>query len=226
VLTGDPVEMICQRADDVDADLIVMSSHSRRGLARFWLGSITDGVVRHANIPVLVLPPEDTKSRHDAARHLPTHILVPVEDALGSTAIFPAAVALARCGNARLSLLRVVEPAPVIAVPAGIPVAAAVAIRDEPQSERLMADAREQLESLASALREENALDVNTYAVIDGGAAPTILEFAKTHGIDAIAMATHVRGASRIVLGSVADTVLRRSGLPTLVMPCRGGAWD
>ena len=90
VLTGDPVEMIAQRAADGDADLIVMSSHSRRGLAGFWLGSITEGIVRHTNSPVFILHPEDTRTRHDAARHLPKHILVPVEESLGSTSIFPA----------------------------------------------------------------------------------------------------------------------------------------
>ena len=89
-----------------------------------------------------------------------------------------------------------------------------------------MADAKEQLDALAFALHEEHAVDVDTHAVIDDGVAQTILEFAKTHGIDAITMATHARGASRFVLGSVAHTVLRRSGLPTLVLPCRGGGWD
>jgi len=226
VLTGDPVEMICQRAEDVDADLIVMSSHSRRGLARFWLGSITDGVVRHTSLPVLVLHPEDTRTRRDAAHHLPKHILVPVDKALGSTAIFPAATALARCGNARISLLRVLEAAPVIAVPAGIPVASAPPLADEPQTERRMIDAKEQLDALAFALREESALEVDTHVATDAGVASTILEFAKTNGIDAIAMSTHARGASRFVLGSVADAVLRRGGLPTLVLPCRGAGWN
>lgn len=226
VLTGDPVEMIAERAADVDADLIVMSSHSRRGLARFWLGSITEGIVRHTNIPVFVLHPEDTKTRHDAARHLPKHILVPVEDALGSTSIFPAATALARCANAKISLLRVVHPAPVIAVPAGIPVASAAALRDEPQTERMIAEAKEQLDSLAFALHGENDIDVDAHVALDGGVSSAILEFATTHGIDAIALATHARGAARVILGSVAETVLRRSGLPTLVLPCRGGGWD
>ena len=38
-------------------DLIVMSSHGRGGIARLWLGSVTDSLVRRTTIPVLVVKP-------------------------------------------------------------------------------------------------------------------------------------------------------------------------
>jgi len=49
-------ETIVGTADEVEADLIVMSTHALRGPARTVLGSITDEVVRSARRPVLIVP--------------------------------------------------------------------------------------------------------------------------------------------------------------------------
>ena len=56
-----PVELILERANKENADLIVMASHGRTGVPRFFMGSVTDGVLRQASCPVLVVrPPADT----------------------------------------------------------------------------------------------------------------------------------------------------------------------
>lgn len=56
-------------------------------------------------------------------------------------------------------------------------------------------------------------------AVRFGEAAPEIVEFTTTEGIDLIAMATHGRtGISRLVLGSVAEYVLRRANVPVVLV--------
>ena len=46
MLSGDPEEMISRRAADIDADLIVITSHGRTGFSRTWFGSVADGLVR------------------------------------------------------------------------------------------------------------------------------------------------------------------------------------
>ncbi|SDX84325.1 universal stress protein [Halobellus clavatus] len=55
VETGDPVETILDYADSVDADVVVMGTHGRRGLDRYLLGSTTERVVRHSQRPVLTI---------------------------------------------------------------------------------------------------------------------------------------------------------------------------
>jgi len=55
----DPATQIAGAARRLGADLICMPTHARRGLSRALLGSVSQGVVRHARVPVLVVPPEE-----------------------------------------------------------------------------------------------------------------------------------------------------------------------
>jgi universal stress protein A len=58
VQPGDPRDLIVEWAGKVDAGLIVMGTHGRRGLSRMLLGSVAESVVRTAQCPVLVIPPK------------------------------------------------------------------------------------------------------------------------------------------------------------------------
>ena len=63
VLRGTPYRSILDRIDAVDADLVVLGSRGRGGIARALLGSTTDRVLRLSPIPVLVLPGEELDYR-------------------------------------------------------------------------------------------------------------------------------------------------------------------
>lgn len=54
-----PASEITQLAADLEADLVVVGTHGRRGLRRLLLGSVAEGVVRLAHCPVLVVRPKD-----------------------------------------------------------------------------------------------------------------------------------------------------------------------
>lgn len=55
--------------------MVVMTTHGRSGINRLMLGSVTDRVVRHSNVPVLVVRQSDTPS--PAAMALPAHPVGP-----------------------------------------------------------------------------------------------------------------------------------------------------
>jgi hypothetical protein len=54
VRTGIPAEVILAEASE-PSDLVAMSTHGRSGVDRWFLGSVADAVVRHGDIPVLVV---------------------------------------------------------------------------------------------------------------------------------------------------------------------------
>jgi nucleotide-binding universal stress UspA family protein len=54
-LFGDPGMVLTDYAQEINAELIVVSSHGRTGLTRLLLGSVAERIVRHAHCPVLVL---------------------------------------------------------------------------------------------------------------------------------------------------------------------------
>ncbi len=55
VVVGNAAEEIIRVADEINADMIAMSTHGRSGLGRWAFGSITDKVLRAGNKPVLVV---------------------------------------------------------------------------------------------------------------------------------------------------------------------------
>ena len=69
VRRGKPVEEILRAAEEENADMIVMGTHGRSGLARALLGSVTEQVIRRAPCPVLAIrgraarPEESTPTR-------------------------------------------------------------------------------------------------------------------------------------------------------------------
>ena len=61
VVRGDPLEVIENAIDD-GADIVVMPSHTRRGIRRLLLGSVTEKVVRVASVPVVTVPMADDEA--------------------------------------------------------------------------------------------------------------------------------------------------------------------
>ena len=53
---GLPREEILRKLEDWKAEVLVVGTHGRKGLAHFLLGSTAEYLVRHAKIPVLVVP--------------------------------------------------------------------------------------------------------------------------------------------------------------------------
>ena len=59
VVVDDPVPAILTAAKDDDVDWIVMGTHGRSGLSRFFLGSVTESVIRQTDRPVLAIHPRE-----------------------------------------------------------------------------------------------------------------------------------------------------------------------
>lgn len=217
-LRGAPAEKLCERACAIDADLIVMTSHGRTRVSRAWLGSVADAMIRQATPPVLVLRPEAQALHPSQTKRSISHILVPLDGSELAADILASAGEVARLSDARVTLLRVVAPIPLIsAFEPNFPFAYPSFVPDEAATNHLVELMRTELGRLAADLCDRTGLVVETSVVVDEHTAAAIIDYAKAHDVDLIAMSTHGRGASRLLLGSVADKVLRSSGLSVLM---------
>jgi len=222
LLEGPIVSSICKFAEGLQSPLIVISTHGRTGFSRLWLGSVADAIARHASSPVLMLRHDAGVASTGASPHLVKRVLVPLDGSdLAETALAPA-TALTRHYGARLTLLRVVTPlvvpAPVYAMPLVLPPE-----RFEDTEAARFDAAKNYLVAVAARLRlEDRDLLVEADARIGESVAPTILQGAEAHQIDTVVMATHGRGASRLMVPSVADKILR--GGPEAVLLVRGAS--
>jgi nucleotide-binding universal stress UspA family protein len=59
---GDTADGIIDCSKDFKADLIILGTHSRSGIDRLLMGSVAEHVVRHSEIPVLVVPMKESES--------------------------------------------------------------------------------------------------------------------------------------------------------------------
>ncbi len=149
-------------------------------------------------------------------------ILVCLDGSTLAEQIMPYASEQAIRFQGKLVLLQVV-PEPVAYSPS-IPGEAPVPIQTNIMvagAKEALNSAKKYLEKLARSLRRKG-IQVKTVA-IPGRAGQAILDYANTNGMNLIAIATHGRGGlRRAVFGSVADYVLRESGLPVLVIKPQG----
>ncbi|UCC59887.1 MAG: universal stress protein [Dehalococcoidia bacterium] len=86
------------------------------------------------------------------------------------------------------------------------------------ESKRKEEEARAYLQGIATSLRAKG-IDVGEVILHNISIDEAILDYAAGNDVDTIAMTTHGRtGIMRAVLGSVADSVVRKSGLPTVLL--------
>jgi nucleotide-binding universal stress UspA family protein len=213
LLDGPIAESLAEQAVVAETDLIVMTTHGRGPLSRLWLGSVADKLIRLAPMPLLLLrPPEGAPDL--SQEPLPRHILVPLDGTELAEQILEPALTLGRLAHADFSLLGVIEAArvPEYAI-AGHLVEENDGTAGLPQQAKVQA----YLDQVARRLRNES-LKVKTRVILNQPAPAAILAEASRQAGGLIALATHGRrGLDRMLLGSVADKVIRGAAPPVLV---------
>jgi nucleotide-binding universal stress UspA family protein len=221
LLEGEIPATLRETASDGKADLIVMTTHGRGPLARFWLGSVTDQMVRESPVPLLLVHPE-REAPDLKADPVFTKMLLPLDGTPLAEQILPPATELARLMKASCTLLRVVHtdiPDTIATESRGAIVTQRVRMMVE-QIETLQRNQQEAaakyLDGVADRMRARG-VPVEIKAILDEQPAAAILhELGKE--CDFVALETHgYSGLKRLWLGSVADKVIRGSHVPVLV---------
>jgi nucleotide-binding universal stress UspA family protein len=213
-LDGPPAPAISAYVREVGVDLLVMTTHGRGGLERAWLGSVADQLVRGLETPILLIRPAEGATPSPGAEE----ILVPLDGSRRAEAALSPAMALATLLGVGLVLLQAV--APVQGIPeAPTPFAGSF---DHELSALRREEAKDYLDDMAARVAD-GGVKARATAVLAANPLEAIRAAAGGPGIGLIALATHGRsGLRRMVLGSVADKLVRTSELPVLVTRPRG----
>jgi nucleotide-binding universal stress UspA family protein len=202
-------------------DLVVVSSHGRGVMARFWLGSIADRLVRTAPVPVMVVRPPEHALIADLQHPVTLkHFLLALDGTAMAERVVEPAVAIGKAVGADYTLVTALKsmfPASLLQVHAAsghMPGFLGSTKIDEQRRQK----AEEYLSTVANHLRDSGA-KVQTRVHLAEQPAAAILHEAALVGADLIALETHGRGMSRLLMGSVADKVVRGSSVPVLL--CR-----
>jgi nucleotide-binding universal stress UspA family protein len=191
-------------AKRANADLIVMGSRGLTGVKHALLGSVAERVVRTAPCPVITV-------KHDGGGALRLRtILVPMDFSGGAHSALELAKELAKTAG----------PAHIILVHAYyIPIELEQYLiqKGDPVMERLSASVTKDLEKILTDLQKAGIS--SEYIAQNGAPERLIIELAKSKHADLIAMGTHGRrGLSHLLLGSVAERVVRTADCAVLTV--------
>lgn len=218
LLDGTPAETVATHAEAIRADAVVMTTHGRGGVSRLWLGSVADYLVRRLSVPVVAVCPArcgvadaqvDLRGAADSAPI--RRVLLALDGARESEAAAESLRTLAGTEGVECVLLRVVPPLHPLLRSLATEAEYARDLAEQQQlADAYLADAAERLRARGFATSVCTRLDVD--------AARAITACAAELDADLIALATHGRGpAGRVLLGSVADKVLRTAATPVLL---------
>jgi len=210
-LSGPVVDTLAAHIQGAHVDLVVMTTHGRGAVGRFWLGSVADGLVRTVATPVLMLRASDQPGGRPVEFR---RILVPLDQSpVAEHAVLAARELLEEEGECLL--VSVIDPSPLMKVaplPFGL-------VPEVPADNELQDTTRAYLERVARHVRRLGAR-ARTSVRIAGNPAVEILSEAARERVDAIVVTSHgVGGFRRFLLGSVVDKLVRGAEVPVLV--CR-----
>lgn len=195
---GHAATEILKVADEIQAGLIVIGTHGRTGLGRLLLGSVAEQVLREASCPVLTV-------KQSSVTPKPKTIIFPMDFSESSEAALGVAFALARDYHARLIILHVVSPGPMVSYG---------------EFEKLLEQSSGYRRELEEKLRQCQKPECKEeFRLEEGDPANVILRVAQEVPCDLIVMGTHGRtGLRHLLLGSVAEKILRNAPCPVLML--------
>ena len=199
---------ICESARKSGAGLIVIATHGTTGFQHVWLGSTAERVVQHSPCPVLVVRQRGRRFQEGGIRL--RKILVPLDFSDCSRVAFDCGAMLASEFHAELLLAHVIDP---FCFPFGDEYAGI-------HSARLMEEARASAQTEMKKMVAQAKVPYSI-RIMEGSPVTEICNLTK-RDVDLIIISTHGRsGLGRVLIGSMAERVVRHATCPVLVIPVR-----
>ncbi|MEX2465529.1 MAG: universal stress protein [Gemmatimonadota bacterium] len=215
ILNGETAEALERYREEAGADLTVLTTHGHGPVKRAWLGSVADRFVRSTTAPALLVRVDESAQPTALEDIELRRILMTVDGSPLSERVLDPATELGRLFGAEYVLLRLIEyPQSPQSVYLPDTVGANREFLDDQKR-----DARAELEQLRQRIGADGELEVTPETDVVARVPDGILDIAKERGADVIAMTSHgYGGVKRMVLGSVADKVVRGAECAVLVV--------
>ncbi|MDX2251574.1 MAG: universal stress protein [Nitrospira sp.] len=206
LLVGIPEDCILEVAHRPHIAFIVMGTHGKTGWDRLRLGSVAESTLRQAPCPVLTVRASVPAHTLGNPRRLSiARFLAATDFSASSMAALRTAVELAKRLNARMLLVHATEPSGSLQ---------SDPLRIDELSQKRYAH---QFQKIISASRGDEV--ITEKIVITGDPVKVILDQAKHQNTDLIVVGTQGRrGMKRLMLGSVAEAVVRRAACPVFTV--------
>jgi nucleotide-binding universal stress UspA family protein len=218
VLEGPVADALLDYAAEQEVDLIALTSHGEGGVRRFWLGSVADALLRSGQVDVLVVRPWDETEERSAGEPRFARILVPLDGSEAAERALGPATELAERLGASLVALRVVPKPMELTSIYGVP---GVELRGE----RHQARVQEATAYVGAVAERISRAHVEGHVVESSGAADGIVDAARALEADLVVLTSRGHGEmTRLVIGSVADKVVRTTTRPVWVVHAGGGS--
>jgi nucleotide-binding universal stress UspA family protein len=201
-----PYKHILDLSRKKNCDLIVLTTHGRSALAKFFLGSSTaEEVARYSTIPVFIVKVEQDRAPETYTGRL-KEILYTTDFSEAAKEAFATAATFAKKFGARLFVLHSIEEnSGKFYDQLGI------------RGDDLPGQVESYLKDYVSALAGADA--VTSYHVSEGRAETEIVKFIEANEVDLVAIATQGHeGVQEDLLGSTADRVIRLAACPVLAV--------
>jgi nucleotide-binding universal stress UspA family protein len=213
---GDPATEILRVAEDLDAGLIVMTSHGRGTVGRIRFGSVSDRVARAARIPVAIVVPDQNQS--DATLPALKRVIVPLDGSELAAQSLPFAKRIAKQLSIPVDLVQAIDPVGSFYSAGGVSPFPSEWYREAELGMEVSANGH--LSAAAQQLAGDGV--AATTAVIKGQPAAALL--ARIEPDDLVVITSHGRGGlRRWLIGSVAEKLVRHSAGPVVLIPNLGG---
>jgi nucleotide-binding universal stress UspA family protein len=225
VAYGDSKRELTELAPFEKTDLIVMTTHGRTGLTKLVAGSVATKIVRNVDIPVVLIRPEkiDKTEPLEETLHEATSLEVPennmrvvvtLDGTPEAEVAVDKAVELASNLGASLYLLRVVSPYTPMEYS---DVSTGYVLDNTEETQYRREEAYKYLDKVQERI---TAMGFNSVKVVRiGNAADEITDYVSKVQASMVVMATHARGRlGSVLMGSVAEEIVRRSHLPVMVI--------
>ena len=212
LLEGLVVEAMAEHVVTIGAELVIMTTHGRSGLDRLRLGSVVSSFLGRSTVPVFLVRPTGADAP-TPGHELPTgRMLITLDRSTFAESMLPHATRFALALGITVEMINVVEP---VASPLALFGADALAVEDFVSTDE-ETEAHQYLTNLAQQLSLKSAPKITV--LTDNSPARAIVNYVRESDPGMIALATHSRsGLVRMLLGSVADKILKGVEQPMLV---------